>query len=313
MNEKIQILLNKARTAESVNENAKIDINIDNTNRLIPLNDISTTVSAFQQFVKERKESTIYRFYGAINAVVSNPLYNDNVRIFSGITVNGPGIVGKKVRSHTIFEKDGWIGYFSEENNPELEQYGDNKSSLCDFIPFDPGYNRLQMLDSDGKPNYMLKITYPYTSDTISLVQDSGSYTLADGIPVIEKITILVGGRRCTGFKTPINHGLKPEDGIRLIGFGDTSPLQDEGILILTKIWNVYKLGNESNDQQSRIFVLDIDPANISFSFGKARIKRVSGIKTPNIMLGNLNVLLLPMQIMICILHHLESITSMIR
>ena len=93
MNETNQILLNKTRTVESVNENAKIDINIDNTNRLIPLNDISTTVSAFQQFVKERKKSNIYRFYGAINAVVSNPVYNDNVRIFSGITT---GIVGKK-------------------------------------------------------------------------------------------------------------------------------------------------------------------------------------------------------------------------
>ena len=97
------------------------------------------------------------------------------------------------------------------------------------FIPFDPGYNRLQMLDADGKPNYMLKITYPYTSDTISLLQDSGSYTLEDGIPVIEKLTLLLNGRRYTAFKTPINHGLKPEDGIRLIGFGDTSPLQDEG------------------------------------------------------------------------------------
>ena len=61
-----KILLNKERTYNSVNVNSQLQIGIDSTSKPIPLNDIDTTVSQFEQFEKERKESTIYRFYGQV-------------------------------------------------------------------------------------------------------------------------------------------------------------------------------------------------------------------------------------------------------
>ena len=54
-----KILLNKERTYNSVNVNSQLQIGIDSTSKPIPLNDIDTTVSQFEQFEKERKESNI--------------------------------------------------------------------------------------------------------------------------------------------------------------------------------------------------------------------------------------------------------------
>lgn len=267
-----KILLNKERSVESVNENAKIEFTIDNTNKLIPLNNINVTVSAYQQFLKEREESKIYRFYGVINAVVANPLYNDNIEILSGGTTH-------KIKSNEIFENNGWVGFFSEPTE-ELQQFNDNESDLCNFVPFAPGYDRLNVLDHDGVPNYKILITYPaYSSDTIQLVNDTtNNTTLKNGVPIIQKLTININGRNYVGFKTLINHGLKEMDSIRLYNFIDNTG-NDLGLNAINpdatpRLFNVYKLGDQTNDNKFRVFVLDINPLSISFTFGST-IKRV--------------------------------------
>ena len=53
MDKNTQILLNKARSAESVNVTSRIEIDIENTNKPLPLNDIDTTISQYTQFLKE--------------------------------------------------------------------------------------------------------------------------------------------------------------------------------------------------------------------------------------------------------------------
>ena len=69
-------------------------------------------------------------------------------------------------------------------------QFNDNKSALCEFLPFDPGYNRLSMLDSDGVPNYLFKVTYPFRSKDITLVRNNDGVTLKNGVPIIEKFIV---------------------------------------------------------------------------------------------------------------------------
>ena len=65
------------------------------------------------------------RFYGVINAVIGNPVYNDNIEIFTASTGN---IVSRKIMSNEIFENNGWIGYFSElTEEPQL--FNDNESA----------------------------------------------------------------------------------------------------------------------------------------------------------------------------------------
>ncbi len=81
MEETNKILLNSVRLPNNVNVDTQIQFGLENSNKPVPLNDIAATVSQFEQFQKERKESFKYRFYGVIKPVVSNPLFNENVKI----------------------------------------------------------------------------------------------------------------------------------------------------------------------------------------------------------------------------------------
>jgi len=271
MNKEYKILLNKDKSLLSTNINEKININIENTTQPLPLGDVEHTVSAFEQFEKERLESTKYRFYGTINPMISNMLYNDNVNIISGNT----GVVGEKITSSNIFESDGWFGNFYEINNND--KFNDNESTLCSFTPFDPGYERLNILDTDGIPNYMLKLTYPYSTKDITLVQNDGGITLADGIPVIKKMKISINDRAYTGFKTAINHGLDVGDEIKMYNFQDLT-----GNLVLSaRTISIFSLGNQVNNNPERIFVVDIDPDEIDINIGISTIKRsVIGVES---------------------------------
>jgi len=278
MNKEYKILLNKEKSVLSTNINEEININIENTTQPLPLGDVEHTVSAFDQFEKERAESTKYRFYGTINPMISNMLYNDNVNIISGNT----GIVGKKINSDNIFQNEGWYGTFYENNETAegfayTNKFNDNNSTLCKFIPFDPGYERLNILDTDGIPNYMLKLTYPYSTKDITLVQNDGGITLADGIPVIKKMKISINDRAYTGFKTAINHGLDVGDEIKMYNFQDIT-----GNLVLSaRTISIFSLGNQINNNPERIFVVDIDPEEIEINIGISTIKRsVIGVES---------------------------------
>jgi len=265
MDKEYKILLKKEKSVLSTNINEEININIDNTTKPLPLGDVEHTVNTFEQYEKERAESTKYRFYGVVNPMVCNMLYNDNVFILSGNT----GIVGKKISSDSIFEKDGWYGSFYELNDDD--KFNDNKSSLCQFTPFDPGYERLNILDTDGQQNYMLKITYPYAKkDDITLVENNSGITISNGIPVIEKLIINIHDRSYTGFKTPINHGLSEGDEIKMYNFTDVT-----GDLVLSaKTISIFKLGDQTNDEKERVFVIDISPTDIDINLGVSTIKR---------------------------------------
>ena len=142
---------------------------------------------------------------------------------------------------------------------------------MCDFFPFDPGYDRLRMLDSDGKQNYLLKITYPFESvNNIEIVK---GLQLKNGVPIIEKFSIEINGRLYTGFRTAMNHGLSEGDRIQLINFIDlTSP---STLNLTTKYYRVFKLGNVTNNKKLRTFVIDVNPADINFTVGSSTVKRV--------------------------------------
>ena len=267
-----KILLNKTRTFDSVNVDSQIQFGIDSNNKPIPLNDIDTNVSQFEQFQKERKESTIYRFYGNVTPIISNPLFNDNIQILPGKTSFLPP-KSKKIFSSDIFEENGWIGFYNDELDESALQFNDNKSALCEFIPFDPGFDRLRILDSDGIPNYLFKITYPFRNKDISLIKNTNGISLKDGIPILEKFEVKLNGRKYVGFKTPINHGLSTNDEIILFNFIDNTPNQT--LSLSDKTYRVFKLGNQTNDKKFRTFIIDVDPGDIDFAIGVSTIKRV--------------------------------------
>jgi len=265
-----KILLNSVKLPDNVNVNTQIQLGLENTNKPIPLNDIDTTVSQFEQFEKERKESTIYRFYGVIKPVISNPIFNENIKIYED---NQNNIKTKTILSAGIFEKDGWVGYYNDEPDEDALQFNDNKSALCDFFPFDPGYDRLRMLDSDGKQNYLLKITYPFEKKDIQIVKNNLGITLKDGIPIIEQFEIEINGRMYVGFRTAMNHGLNQGDKIQLNNFIDLTA--NNTLNLDDKFYRVFKLGNQTNNKKLRTFIIDIDPSEIGFNLGTSTVKRV--------------------------------------
>lgn len=269
MEETNKILLNKFRSFNSVNENSSIDISLSNTNKPIPLNDISETVNQYVQFLKERQGSSKYRVYGVISPLVNNPLFNENIKIYKN---NSGNIVSKNIVSTEIFEKDGWIGFYNDEIDTTSLEYNDNKSSLCQFIPFDPGYERLKMLDNDGIPNYLLRITYPFRNKDIKIINNGLGITLKDGIPIIEKFIVNINGRNYTGFKTAFNHGLTENSNINFYNFIDNT---SDNRLKLNQTYRIFKLGNQTNGNKYRTFVVDIEPDFISFNIGVSTIKRV--------------------------------------
>jgi hypothetical protein len=265
-----KILLNSVKLPDNVNVTTQIQLGLENTNKPIPLNDIDTTVSQFEQFEKERKESTIYRFYGVIKPVISNPIFNENIKIYED---NQNNIKTKTILSAGIFEKDGWVGYYNDEPDEDALQFNDNKSALCDFFPFDPGYDRLRMLDSDGKQNYLLKITYPFEKKDIQIVKNNLGITLKDGIPIIEQFEIEINGRMYVGFRTAMNHGLNQGDKIQLNNFIDLTA--NNTLNLDDKFYRVFKLGNQTNNKKLRTFIIDIDPSEIGFNIGTSTVKRV--------------------------------------
>jgi hypothetical protein len=273
-----KILLNSVKLPNNVNVNTQIQFGLNHTNKPIPLNDIDTTVSQYEQFEKERKESTKYRFYGVVKPVVTNVLFNENIKIYlkepkplpNAIPL--PQIAAKTIMSNSIFEKDGWVGSYNDEPNENEIQFNDNKSALCEFFPFDPGYDRLKMLDSDGASNYLFKLVYPFSTKDITLVKNNLNISLKDGVPIIDQFTIILNGRQYIGFRTPMNHGLNVGDRIRLFNFVDNTP--NNTLNLNTQLYRVFKLGNQVNDNKLRTFVIDVNPSDINITIGVSTIKR---------------------------------------
>ena len=273
-----KILLNSVKLPNNVNVNTQIQFGLNHTNKPIPLNDIDTTVSQYEQFEKERKESTKYRFYGVVKPVVTNVLFNENIKIYLKEPKPLPNVspvpqvAAKTIMSNSIFEKDGWVGSYNDEPNENEIQFNDNKSALCEFFPFDPGYDRLKMLDSDGASNYLFKLVYPFGTKDITLVKNNLNISLKDGVPIIDKFTIELNGRQYIGFRTPMNHGLNVGDRIRLFNFVDNTP--NNTLNLTTQLYRVFKLGNQVNDNKLRTFVIDVNPSDINFTIGVSTIKR---------------------------------------
>jgi len=265
-----KILLNSVKLPNNVNTTTQFQFALENKNKPLPLNDIDTTVSQYEQFLKERKDSSIYRFYGVVKPVISNPLFNENVKIYFG---ENNDIKTKDILSSNIFEKDGWVGFYNDEPDEDALQFNDNESALCNFSPFDPGYDRLRMLDSDGKQNYLLKILYPFNNKDITLVKNNNGISLKDGIPIIDQFGVELNGIQYVGFRTPMNHGLSDGDRVKLINFQDlTVP---NTLKLNEQFYRVYRTGNQTNSDKLRTFIVEINSSDLSFTIGVSTIKRV--------------------------------------
>lgn len=250
MDDSIKKLLTGEKSILASNLNAQMDISLDSKNRPLSVGGLNETISQNTIFEQERSESGIYRFYGNIKSLVSNVLFNDNYKTYqtSGVTFSEKTDVGN------VIEQNGWFGYFDNDSETAQEyvkdskNYNDNKSSLCDLVYFSPEPTKLKFDDSDGKPNYMLKITYPAVVEDIVMINNSKGVSLKDGINIIGVEERVMNERSYSSFRCVINHGLKQGDIITLYNMGSFT----------TKEYQVVELGDKTNNNRGRHFVLDI-------------------------------------------------------
>jgi hypothetical protein len=254
MDDRTKILLSGERSALATNQNSQMDINIVSKTRPVSENGLTETISQDTQFELERSQSNKYRFYGNVKSIISNVLFNDNLKIYK----RNDETFAEKTDANQVIEVDGWFGYFdndaetAQEYVRDAKNYNDNKSSLCELIHFSPGPNRLKFDDSDGQQNYMLKITYPYETQDIVLVNNTSGVSLKDGINIIGVEERVMNERSYSSFRCVINHGLKKGDIVTLYNCGELS--QDQFMVV--------ELGNQTNNQRDKYFVLDISLTN---------------------------------------------------
>ena len=146
MDDRIKKLLSGERSVLASNKNAQMDINIESKTRPLSENIMSETISQNTQFELERSESNIYRFYGNIKSIVSNVLFNDNLKIYQRDEKDADGTIvedsqgnpvkitnSEKTDANQVIEVDGWFGYFDDDAETAQEyvrdanNYNDNK------------------------------------------------------------------------------------------------------------------------------------------------------------------------------------------
>lgn len=271
MEERVKKILNSVKSQREDDKNESVNLTLNSKTKTVDENVVTKILSTNLQFEEERNNSSIYRIYGNIKSIVSNVLFNDNLKIYRKDGKTNSAYTSR----NDITEKDGWIGYIDNDSDTAQtysksnKDFGDNKSSLCQLIPFDPGYDRLKFDDPDGKPNYMVKVTYPYDTEDITLIENDSGITLSDGIPFISIQEKLIQTISYTVFNTPINHGLKVGDTVKLFGIGERS---DESFIVT-------QVGNENNINKERSFVVAIEFGDVQFNKGVSRFAReVDGV-----------------------------------
>ena len=151
MDDRIKKLLSGERSVLASNKNAQMDINIESKTRPVSENNLSERISQNTQFELERSESNIYRFYGNIKSIVSNVLFNDNLKIYFGNkteyvkslntnNINNARLIAKYLiskfnyikRSFNMFSAKEIKHYIDEfkKTNPNIQQLNVNFDAL---------------------------------------------------------------------------------------------------------------------------------------------------------------------------------------
>jgi hypothetical protein len=232
MGERLKILLNGVRDKNIVNSDNFLDIDINSSNRPIPLNDISHIVDSSVQFNLERQNSDIYRVSGNINPYISNSLY---IIPFSG------GSTTPYIDPLEVENLNGFFGYTNY-----------SPTNICGYTELPPTSNDIGFFDENGVSNYRFLLTYPKVIDDTFVLMKMGK-PISDGIPIIEILPIEMSGKKISLFRTAINHGLVVGDEINLKNIKLKNSTQKFS-------QPVVKLGGRPTYEQSneRYFVLDI-------------------------------------------------------
>jgi len=276
--ERTQQRLNLETSKKSANNDTYLKINLENTNRLIPTNDIYKIVDVSERFNTERQRSKFYRLIGTINPTISNPLFNlndsvmNNKYTWAGFNsyyfldqsypkdnnnVDDTDYTFSTAIDSELKEQNGWFGYTNQDTT--------KSNSLCSFIDMEPKRERFKFIP-DFTPynntnniksvkNWELTITYPFSTDKTHSVVNGG-------LLIVEIQKVIVSTREMVGIGMYCKHNLKTGDTVRITG---TNGFNGEHVIV--------RVGLDNGDLKENFFVLNLSPNG---SIGvNSRIKKV--------------------------------------
>lgn len=281
--ERTRQILNDELSAEKVNNDSYLKINLNNSQKLLPLNEIDKVVDVAERFIIERNRCTFYRIVGTVNSTMSNPLFNlndggpmnnkftwswfntydflDNSYPRDNNNLDDTDYTFPVALKNFLKEKDGWFGAFEPDKT---------KAALCNFYDVEPKRERFSLL-ADKQPynnfnpnptpvkNWEVTITYPESSDKTHAMVNGGLL-----ITSVEQA--IVSTRNMTAIGLSCRHNLQVSDTVRITG---TVGYDGDYVVIRT--------GLDNGDDKEYFFVIDT-PYSVGNSItSNSRIKKVIG------------------------------------
>jgi hypothetical protein len=236
----IRIVLGSKRYASNTDKDVWIQPPLIGDMRTMVEGDRSVVINQAEQFDKERQESDVFRFAGKIVNIFKNTItgsttyqpFRDDLYYTNEIANATSSLTNPAV---------GWDGY------PQFSEFTFLRTTgITNHITYVP--------KSSDTYNWMIYITYPFSSDT----QQTMSYTneelgvtnnfvVSDGVPFVIK-TDTFNGKSLVYFYCGTNHNLKSGDYVEL-----NIPTNPAG-LGGKNIFTVYDVGDGKYNSEKNVF-----------------------------------------------------------
>jgi hypothetical protein len=259
--ERTKQILNKELSVKNVNNDTYLKINIENSQRLLPTNEIYKIVNVAERFNVERQRCKSYRIIGTMNTTMSNPLFNlaepinfdkytwswlNSTIDFLDTSYPKDGLNDETDLTYiasiknNLKEKDGWFGVY----DPDV-----TKSGLCNYIDMEPKRERFSFIpdklpflgtvNQQPVKNWELTITYPASSY-------SGHTMVNGGILITNRVAANLSTRDMTAIGLSCKHNLNVGDVVRIFG---TTGYDGDHVVVRT--------GLDNGDLKEFYFVID--------------------------------------------------------
>ena len=259
--ERTKQILNKELSVKNVDNDTYLKINVENSQRLLPTNEIYKIVNVADRFNVERQRCKSYRIIGTMNTTMSNPLFNlaepmnsdkytwtwlNSTVDFLDTSYPKDGLNDETDLTYTasiknnLKEKDGWFGVY----DPDI-----TKSGLCNYIDMEPKRERFSFIPDKlpflGTPNqqpvknWEITITYPASSY-------KGHNMVNGGVLITNRVAANVSTRDMTAIGLSCKHNLNIGDVVRVF---NTTGYDGDHVVVRT--------GLDNGDLKEFYFVID--------------------------------------------------------
>jgi hypothetical protein len=249
-----KFLLPSKRFATASEQDLYLEVDLQQSSTLSPLDVFQKTTSNYQIYLQERSDSNNYRVNGNCFLIASNVLCEmDGEFGFEGVenARNYDPITGKPefTVDEVLFKNDGWYYYI-------------NNNNFCQSTELEPKRERFQLTNVSA---WYMFVTYPFAKNLKPLLFNG--IDIKDGIAFMEGGSAELDGKELSYFICPLEHNLSIGDNINIYN--------EDGFV---KKATVYQNGLLDNTYKKSVFFIDEKIDFIpTLTSKKYRFKKVIG------------------------------------